>query len=437
MHTLEDLKSGKLNGIKRLKLACGLTEFPLAILKLSSTLEILDLSDNNLSELPDEIVQLKKLKVFFAARNRFTEFPKVLKSFPVLNMIGFKSNLLHTVAENVFPPQLNWLILTDNKIKKLPQSIGEVTLLQKCALAGNLIEELPIEMANCTQLELLRISANKLKDIPHWLFELPKLSWVAFGGNSATYQPKLTTDLDTFDWNELDVSEQLGEGASGFISKANWKTKNQDVAVKIFKGAVTSDGLPDDEMDISIAAGRHENLIQVLGKIKNHSEAKSGLIMELITPTYLNLGNPPTFESCTRDVFDKGSCFKVKELLKIAKEMASVCEQLHSKGINHGDFYAHNILIDKTKKSILGDFGAASFYDTQSAQSGTIQRVEVRAFGCLLEDLLALINLVKSEESSLKFWKELITKCTQPTVKMRPSFSEIIEQLADFDKTND
>ena len=54
--TLEDLKSGKLIGSKTLKMACGLTEFPKEILSLADTLEVLDLSDNQLSELPDNIV---------------------------------------------------------------------------------------------------------------------------------------------------------------------------------------------------------------------------------------------------------------------------------------------------------------------------------------------------------------------------------------------
>jgi len=427
MQTLEDLKSGKLIGSKTLKLAYGLTEFPLEILELSDTLEILDLSGNDLSELPGRITELTKLKIIFFAKNKFTVFPKVLKQFPVLNMIGFKSNQIDTVPEHAFPPQLNWLILTDNKIKVLPKSIGDVRLLQKCALAGNQLKELPNEMANCKNLELLRVSANELDSIPSWLFELPKLSWVAFGGNPAAYKPDLTNDLESFDWNEFTVNELLGEGASGFISRANWNSQNEDVAVKLFKGAVTSDGLPDDEMEISIAAGRHENLIQVLGKIKSHPENKIGLIMELISPTFINLGNPPNFETCTRDVFDSGCQFIERELLQMAKEMASVCEQLHANGINHGDFYAHNILIDKSKKSILGDFGAASFYDVNSIYAANIERVEVRAFGCLIEDVLGLVKKCDTEK-----WQNLINQCMLSDVKMRPNFSEIVEVLNEF-----
>jgi Leucine-rich repeat (LRR) protein len=54
-HSLIDLKTGKLIGLKRLKLACGLNEFPKEILSLSETLEVLDLSGNQLTSLPDSI----------------------------------------------------------------------------------------------------------------------------------------------------------------------------------------------------------------------------------------------------------------------------------------------------------------------------------------------------------------------------------------------
>ncbi|MGL1889819.1 MAG: leucine-rich repeat-containing serine/threonine-protein kinase [Reichenbachiella sp.] len=428
-HSLEELKSGKLIGSKALKIACGLREFPKEILALADTLEILDLSDNELTELPDSIAQLKKLRIIFFQKNNFTAFPAILAACSALRMIGFKSNQIHTVPENAFPPMLRWLVLTDNRIKKLPKSIGGCHLLQKCALAGNLIEELPAEMANCTNLELLRISANKLKSIPQWLFELPKLSWVAFGGNSATHQVESDTDLELFDWNDFTIQELLGEGASGLISKANWKSKKEDVAVKVFKGDVTSDGLPEDEMEASISAGYHDNLIQVLGKIKNHPEEKSGLIMKLISPTYINLGNPPSLDTCTRDVFDAECVFNEEELLKIARSIASVGAQLHSKGINHGDLYAHNILLNKTADCLLGDFGAASFYDVNSTLAHNTERVEVRAFGCLVEDVLGLVRESEGNDQLRTKWQKLIAACTISDVKSRLSFSEILAEL--------
>lgn len=430
VHSLEDLKLGKLKGVKRLKLACGLKSFPLEILSLADTLEILDLSGNHLSELPPEIVQLKKLKIIFFANNDFKEFPKVLAALPALSMIGFKSNQIKVVPENAFPLSLQWLILTDNQIDKLPKSIGECKLLQKCALAGNRIEELPVEMSNCRNLGLLRISANNLKVIPKWLFELPQLSWVAFSGNPATYKTQQETNLASFDWSDFEIQELLGEGASGLISKAKWKSRNKEVAVKIFKGDVTSDGLPKDEMEASILAGTHEGMIPVLGRIKNHPENKDGLIMELIDKSFVNLGNPPSLDTCTRDVFEEKAGFNKDEILKIAKRIASVCVHLHSKGINHGDLYAHNILVNTEADCLLGDFGASSFYDLNSVEAPLIQRVEVKAYGCLLEDLLSISESLG--DVSTNKWKELIEACTEQEVKTRPSFLEISEKLTEF-----
>lgn len=426
--TLEDLQSGKLIGVKRLKLACGLKEFPNEIIDLADTLEILDLSGNDLSELPDSISELKQLKIIFFANNNFTEFPKVLAKCSSLTMIGFKANQIHTVPENAFPPLLQWLILTDNQIAKLPESIGNCHLLQKCALAGNQFEELPSSMVNCSSLELLRVSANQLKEIPNWLFDLPKLSWVAFGGNSGAKKVEIKEDLTHYDWNDFEIKELLGEGASGLISKAKWVSKSEEIAIKVFKGEVTSDGLPEDEMAISIGAGSHDNLVQVLGKIKNHPERKSGLIMKLIPSDFKNLGNPPNFDTCTRDVFEEHSKFNESEVLKIVKSIASVCAQLHSKGINHGDLYAHNIMINNSADSLLGDFGAASYYDVQANVVQKIEKVEVRAFGCLVEDLVGLIQ----GESSAEKWANIVRDCFGSVVINRPTFAELFKQLNNF-----
>ncbi|CDF79082.1 serine/threonine protein kinase [Formosa agariphila KMM 3901] len=432
LHTLEELKSGQLVGLKTLKLACGLKTFPAEILELADTLEVLDLSDNHLSSIPNSITELKKLRIIFFARNNFTAFPKGLAKCPELNMVGFKSNQITNVPENVFPPKLNWLILTDNKITTLPKSIGDCKWLQKCALAGNQITELPEEMANCKNLELLRISANNLKIIPQWLFNLPKLSWVAFGGNPGAHDIEIDTDLDSYAWQDFSIETLLGEGASGLISKAKWHSQQDDVAIKIFKGDVTSDGLPDDEMSASIAAGSHDSLIPILGKLKDHPEDKSGLIMSLIAPSYINLGNPPSMASCTRDVFDEDTTFNDNELLKIAKNIASVSAQLHARGINHGDLYAHNILVNDTADCLLGDFGAASFYDIYANDAHAIERVEVRAYGCLIEDLLNLVPETQMDSKKRTTWESLISDCFLPEVQWRPNFIEILEKLERF-----
>jgi hypothetical protein len=372
MQTLDDLRSGKLKGIKRIKLSCQLREVPHEIFELADSLEILDLTGNHLSDLPSEFEVLKKLKIAFFSNNNFTHLPDVLGSCPNLDIIGFKANRISYVGNNAFPANLRWLILTDNALSALAPSIGNCGNLQKVMLAGNQLKSLPESMEQCKNLELLRISANEFEALPEWIFSLPRLSWLAFAGNPCSDSHDVPHSLRKIDWQDIAIEQLLGEGASGVISKAHLSERGKNflpVALKVFKGAVTSDGLPQNEMNACIAAGTHSNLVKVHGKIVNHPEQKEGLVLELIDPRYKNLGFPPDFQTCTRDTFPSGLSFSLNEIINILTGIASASTQLHSKGIMHGDLYAHNILINNEDPSnpdlhpILGDFGAATFYN--------------------------------------------------------------------------
>jgi hypothetical protein len=116
MHTLEQLRRGELAGSTRLQLACGLTDFPREIFALADTLEILDLSGNALSSLPDDLPRLHKLRIIFCSDNQFAVLPEVLGACASLTMIGFKANRIGAVPAAALPPALRWLVLTDNRI---------------------------------------------------------------------------------------------------------------------------------------------------------------------------------------------------------------------------------------------------------------------------------------------------------------------------------
>lgn len=430
MHTLKQLQSGKLKGSSSLKLSEGLFHFPEEIFELADTLETLDLSRNNLSSLPPNFGRLKKLKVFFCSENQFTVFPEVLANCPLLDMVGFKANIIEIVPATSLNSNLRWLILTNNRITKLPAKIGNCYHIQKLMLAGNRLTELPHQLSQCQNLALLRISANQLSKLPHWLLSMPKLSWLAFSGNPFSIKPPVES-LDLIHWDELEINHLLGEGASGIIHKATriGDDITKHIAIKIFKGAVTSDGLPEDEMDTCITAGNHPGLVQLIGQIASHPEDKKGIVMELIPERFYNLGLPPSLESCTRDVFKNDVSLTAKQILKIASTVASVAAQLHNKGIMHGDLYAHNTLIDNEGNTLFGDFGAASFYNKEDTKlAETLERLEVSAFGCLLDDLLGLCNETKTDEAIVRLG-ELRTVCMQPKVLSRPNFEYLKSEL--------
>ncbi|MBS4703720.1 leucine-rich repeat-containing protein kinase family protein [Aeromonas veronii] len=449
MHTLEQLRAGELCGARHLKLSENLTEFPTEILSLKETLEVLDLTGNQLSTLPDELAGFGKLRIIFCSENRFTELPEVLGRCPALTMVGFKANRIATVSARALPAGLRWLILTDNAIEQLPDELGQCDALQKLMLAGNRLRELPASLANCRNLELLRIAANRIERFPEWLLSLPRLSWLAYSGNPFSEGEEARVIDDThvapLAWETLALGELLGQGASGVIHRATLVANPADevtqasgradasqVAVKLFKGAVTSDGLPRCEMAASLAAGSHPNLIKVIGKVADHPSGIPALVMELIDPAFANLAGPPSLDSCTRDVYPEGLHLSVPDALAMAQGIASVAGHLHRAGIMHGDLYGHNILFsrgsDAPARALLGDFGAASLYDRSDRERALgLERLEVRAFGCLLEELLAHCD---TQDSPLDGLHQLKAACLSELPAARPDFAYIECQLA-------
>jgi hypothetical protein len=393
MHTLEQLRSGALAGTRRLDLSCGLTELPQEVFALADTLEVLNLSGNRLHDLPHQLTRLHKLQVLFASDNAFTALPEVLGDCPALHMVGFKANRIAHVPAAALPSALRWLTLTDNAIGHLPTELGQRPALQKLMLAGNQLTALPDSLQAAYKLELLRASANRLERVPGWLTELPRLAWLALAGNALgwTFAEDFVQDapLPEVPWASLTMGQLLGEGASGHIHRVQAVGWPQLLALKLFKGAVTSDGLPQDELAACLAAGQHPTLTTPVARLSQHPAQAQGLLMPLIPPAHINLAGPPSLQSCTRDVYPSGFRLSTDLALGIACDVADALAHLHQRGVMHGDLYAHNILIDPVHgQARLGDFGAATRLPAQPSDvCRGLLALEVRALGCLLEEL--------------------------------------------------
>ncbi|MFN8436898.1 MAG: leucine-rich repeat-containing protein kinase family protein [Cytophagales bacterium] len=422
-HTLADLKAGKLKGIKHLKISENITEFPLEIFELADTLEILDLSQNQLQGIPDDFSTLSKLKIFFASENPISIFPEVLGTCTNLEMIGFKACNIEFIPTNAFPPKLRWLILTQNKISSIPDSLGKCVRLQKCMLAGNQLKTLPETLKNCVNLELLRISANQFDQLPECVLKLPKLAWLATAGNPFCETSLSLTELETLEYSDFEIKEILGQGASGIIHLANYIPENKNYALKIYKNDITSDGYVDSEILATLLAGNHAHKVTVKALVKGAPDNKKIVAFELIPNTFYNLGVSPTFESCSRDVFASDFKLSSSELLKLCIQMCEIATHLHDMYIMHGDLYAHNTLIDKDKNLLFGDFGAGLYYKNQEPiLRDFFEKLEVRAFGYFIDDL----DKFAPEIPQLIQLKQ---KCLHEHFSERPNFKEILAAL--------
>lgn len=390
----------------------------------------LDLFQAGLTSLPSALPQyLPNLSILFCMKNKFEEVPEVIGQCPNLDMVSFKSNQIREIHPGALQPQMRWLILTDNKITFIPSTIGRCCKLQKFMLSGNLLKEIPTEISHCHNLELIRLASNQLTEAPMELLCLPKLSWVAFSDNpfvSAAYKSKTTNGdeeihLEVFEDDSLDdpsLGTELGKGASGITRKyktllSGMNSHEEEVAVKEYFSTITSDGDPKEERKVSLVASSLgcSSLVQVLGRTRN-----GNLIMELLKD-YTVFADPPSLESCSRDVYDGDmrARFSEKRALAMVDHLLYALMKLHEQGICHGDFYGHNILIsDKDEERLwVTDFGAAFFYDKHSEYGKAIEVVERRAFGHLVSEISSLLNSSssKSVEDKQEMLAQLATSC--------------------------
>ncbi|RTL85651.1 MAG: protein kinase [Hyphomicrobiales bacterium] len=425
--TLEALRRGDLAGARELRLP-GLDEFPREIFGLAETLEILDLSDGRLESLPEDMSRLRKLRVLFCSGNRFRRLPPALGDCGALRMIGFRRVGLREVPGESLPPQLRWLTLTDNEIEGLPAELGERPQLQKLMLAGNRLASLPSTLRNAEKLELIRLSSNRFDSLPSWLSALPALAWISWGANACEREIAAPAPAPA-SFSQLDIGALLGEGASGRVHRATWRREGEaarSVAVKIFKGAITSDGLPAREMAASLTAGDHPNLTAALGRLSDHPDGAQAMLMPLLPPHWRRLAGPPDFESCSRDVYDPALRLSTEAGLSLLHGVATAVAHLHARGLMHGDLYAHNILWDGVAgEAALGDFGAACSLPL-GPEGDAWRRIESRAFGVLLEEVLARCP---PESAAIQKLRDLARACLGKEARERPLLTEAAREI--------
>ena len=165
-------------------------------------------------------------------------------------------------------------------------------------------------------------------------------------------------------------------------------------------------------------------MIPVLGEVTDHPDGVHGCVMALIDPAFVNLAGPPSMESCTRDVYAADKRFSLEAMLRLARGIASAAHHLHGRGIMHGDLYAHNILHTDAGDALLGDFGAASLLARHGPQAEALQRLEVRAYGLLLGELID-----RCEADAAPGWYRLRDDCVQANPAARPLFGDVVRRM--------
>lgn len=167
-------------------------EFPKAVGTFLNLVNI-DISNNGLTNIGEEIVQLQKLTTF-TAKNNLLDADSLPKDFGLLvslETVNFSGNRF-----TEFPLQLTEirnlrsLYLGANHLKSIPGALQNLIRLEVLYLGGNLLSEVPAELGHLHNLSSLVLCDNELNSLPPTFINLRKLRSLSLHNNKLSTLPQ-------------------------------------------------------------------------------------------------------------------------------------------------------------------------------------------------------------------------------------------------------
>ena len=240
-------------------------------------------------------------------------------------------------------------------------------------------------------------------------------------------------------FGDLELLQELGRGGMGLVYKARQKSLDRLVAVKLLLAEhyIDPTRLARFQAEARAAASlTHTNIVQVY----QVGECALGhyFAMEYIDGKSLD------------DFIKKGNT-SIAAAVSVMIVVADAVHYAHTKGIVHRDLKPANIMIDRTKRPVVMDFGIAKFvgktslltqqgvvmgtpsYMAPEQAAGTPEEVgphtDVYSLGAILYTLLTG-RLPYEEETALKTVLKVIGPDMPPLVrKVRPGVSRQLDQI--------
>ncbi|PNW72944.1 hypothetical protein CHLRE_14g612700v5 [Chlamydomonas reinhardtii] len=166
-----------------------------------------------LKQLPPGFVELVKkynphITELELSSNDLTDLPDELEEFRYLRILRLKYNQLKRIPAVVYRlPQLMVFDASGNRIQKVDDAIGHLSLLKELDVSGNEITTLPESLSTLPKLEVLQVENNRLELLPESLGELPGVIKMDLSTNNLRYLPASMGQLKKV--QRIDVGNNL------------------------------------------------------------------------------------------------------------------------------------------------------------------------------------------------------------------------------------
>ena len=415
----------------------ALVSLPMEIGGLTK-LQFLGLTDNNLTALPDSIGHLTELVALYVTNNKLTHFPPSIGQLVNLRKFQASFNALQALPKELADMRSLELFRAAGNpdLVSIPPALAKAPALTWLSLGGSKFCAAFSKNDPASEHEQEKHDAA-------WWSAAPSLSSTKEGrcSSSSSSSRKSSSVPPLVERQSLTLAQKLGDGASGEVFLSQWhpvalasssssssssfssfknkltpeklkkktekKQEARDVAVKIFRNDTSPDGRAVDELEI-LCLLEHPNLSKVRALLLDDNDDNLpslppsrprppvGVVMDLITGQ--PLAAKPNHTSMLRCRWEEGKSYPLRVVLRMAQDVTGALRHLHEKQICHGDVYAHNCLMDEEGNTTLVDYGASFLYGggEEGGREGEggmdFERLEVRAFGLLLRDLMERVK---------------------------------------------
>ncbi|MHC1754196.1 MAG: COR domain-containing protein [Methanosarcina sp.] len=189
-------------------------------------LTVLDLSWNQLTKLPPEIVEFKNLTILNLYGNRLERLPPEISELKNLTMLNLFGNQLRQLPPEIGElKNLIALNLSENQLTQLTPEIAELKELMKLDLYWNQLTKLPSNIKELKNLAELNLSRNQLTELPLKISKLKNLTALYLSRNQLTHLTPEIAELENL--TTLDLSwNQLAQIPPKITELKNLKTLN-------------------------------------------------------------------------------------------------------------------------------------------------------------------------------------------------------------------
>ncbi|KAJ8726134.1 hypothetical protein PYW07_000832 [Mythimna separata] len=143
-----------------------LREFPKPVKYDLSDTVVADLSKNRFSELPDELTSYVFLEKLLLSQNIIRTVPNAVGGLQSLTYLDLSSNQLTELPREVCQMPLQVLLVPDNMLSTLPKEIGKMTSLAELDASNNRLTQVPMTLGDCAGMRALDLSNNQLGLLP-------------------------------------------------------------------------------------------------------------------------------------------------------------------------------------------------------------------------------------------------------------------------------